>query len=324
LVRIFIGITAIVAVVACAAVSAAGAEDPRRVPALAAGPASWPRLLGVVADPWHSDEWEASIGGRVDVQMLFRAFSRRTDLAPIFAEAERRGIMPMLTWEPWEPAHGVEPGRVQPEYANAAIAAGAQDDYLRSVARAVAGHHGPVVIRYAHEMNGDWYPWHNDARAYVAAWRHVVSLFRSEGATNAVWIWSVAAAPRLGRSSWWAGLQDYWPGAPWVDAVGMTAVRSAQRLFSVERYGRRLAQLRAFGKPIWFTEVVAHVAHGRFAAEIGRFVAANSWVRAVVWSQPTSIAPVGSEVARALGRVAGVFAAERGRRQAGIHRARLR
>ena len=53
----------------------------------------------------------------------------------------------------------------------------------------------PLVLRFAHEMNGDWYPWSegvngNAAGQYVPAYRRVVSLFRSVGATNVTWVWS--------------------------------------------------------------------------------------------------------------------------------------
>jgi hypothetical protein len=309
--RVRIALLCVALVSAVAGVSRADANDSRRPLALTSAAAAWPRLLGVVADPWHSDEWEQAIGNRVDVQMLFRAFSLRTDLAPIFEESERRGLLPMLTWEPWQPAHGVNPGQVQPEYANSAIAAGAQDDYLRSVARVAAAHPGPVLIRYAHEMNGYWYPWHSDPAAYVAAWRHVVTLFRANGATNVVWIWSVAANPVLSAKRWLGSLPAYWPGKEWVDAVGLTAVRSGTKPFTAEQFGRRLSLLRSFGKPVWITEAGACLGQGTYASTLAKFVQANSWVRGIVWSQPTSITEQGSETASALGGLASEFAAER-------------
>ncbi len=40
-----------------------------------------------------------------------------------------------------------------------AISRGDHDEALRSIARTLATHQGPVLIRFAHEMNADWYPW---------------------------------------------------------------------------------------------------------------------------------------------------------------------
>ena len=70
--------------------------------------------------------------------------------------------------------------QMDPTYASVpAIAAGSYDGYLRSFAgqRRSFGH--PVVIGFGHEMNADWYSWgygHVPARAFVAAWRHIVTL----------------------------------------------------------------------------------------------------------------------------------------------------
>ena len=53
----------------------------------------------------------------------------------------------------------------------------------------------PLFVRFAQEMNGDWFPWGrgvdgNTARDFRKAWKHVVDLFRFHGATNVRWVWS--------------------------------------------------------------------------------------------------------------------------------------
>ena len=57
-------------------------------------------------------------------------------------------------------------------------------------ARSLAGFHGTVDLRYAHEMNGTWYPWSHDPIGYRRAWRHVVRVFRAAGAANVRFVWS--------------------------------------------------------------------------------------------------------------------------------------
>ena len=47
----------------------------------------------------------------------------------------------------------------QPGYRNIDIARGAQDRYIVRFARSLARFPGTVWLRYAHEMNGYWYPW---------------------------------------------------------------------------------------------------------------------------------------------------------------------
>ena len=63
----------------------------------------------------------------------------------------------------------------------AAIAAGQYDSYLSAYAKAVRAYHHPVILSFGHEMNGYWYSWgytHTSPAVFVAAWRHIVTLFR--------------------------------------------------------------------------------------------------------------------------------------------------
>ena len=88
-----------------------------------------------------------------------------------------------------------------------AIAEGKYDGYLSTYADSVAKFGHPIIIGFGHEMNGNWYSWgrnHVRASIWVAAWRHVVTVFRHQHAVNAHWLWTVAHAA--------TGLRQYWPG----------------------------------------------------------------------------------------------------------------
>jgi hypothetical protein len=102
-----------------------------------------------------------------------------------------------------------------------AIADGAEDDYLREYAEQLRAYHHPVIISFGQEMNGDWYPWgagHVSARVFIAAWRHMVTLLRALGATNAIWLWDVNCDYRGSLP-----IRDWWPGQSYVDWVGLDA-----------------------------------------------------------------------------------------------------
>ena len=80
--------------------------------------------------------------------------------------------------------HGAVPlVQMNPTGANlAAIAAGQYDSYLSTFAHAIRAYHHPVILSFGHEMNGYWYSWgytHTSPVVFVAAWRHIVTLFRS-------------------------------------------------------------------------------------------------------------------------------------------------
>jgi mannan endo-1,4-beta-mannosidase len=99
----------------------------------------------------------------------------------------------------------------------AAIASGRYDGYLSAYAEAIRLYRHPVILGFGHEMNGDWNTWgYRNTRpaTFVAAWRHIVTLFRALGVRNVTWLWTVNIInnTRVGKipdpAPWWPG-QSY-------------------------------------------------------------------------------------------------------------------
>jgi mannan endo-1,4-beta-mannosidase len=152
-------------------------------------------------------------------------------------------------------AHGgVTIVQIDPTDASIAkIAAGGYDGYLRSYADSVRRLGQPVVIGFGHEMDAPWYSWgygHTAPSVFVAAWRHVVTLFRAQGADNVTWLWTLQAdEPGTGPITSW------WPGSKYVTWVGIDGYyyRPSDTFFSI--FGRTIAQVRAFTlKPVLLSE----------------------------------------------------------------------
>ena len=112
------------------------------------------------------------------------------------------GSVMMWSWEPY--------GVTLQQIIN-----GAHDAYIDEMARRIKAVGKRVLIRFAHEMNGDWnWPWLNrPPKEYIAAWRRVVSRFRRLGATNAEWVWS----PNVMYPSGFWDFRPYYPGDAYVD-----------------------------------------------------------------------------------------------------------
>jgi mannan endo-1,4-beta-mannosidase len=117
--------------------------------------------------------------------------------------------------------HGMIPFvQIDPSLASvAAIAAGDDDSYLRTYADSVRIYGHSVVLGFGHEMNATWYSWgytRTPAATFVAAWRHIVTLFREQGADNVTWLWTIQAdQPGTGP------IQSWWPGDSYVTWVGI-------------------------------------------------------------------------------------------------------
>ncbi len=54
------------------------------------------------------------------------------------------------------------------------------DDYLRAIARQMNEIDGPVFLRYASEMNGNWAAYSGDPDLYIEKWKLVHSVMKEE------------------------------------------------------------------------------------------------------------------------------------------------
>lgn len=199
------------------------------------------------------------------------------------AQVAAMGAVPVVTWEPWDPRVGVD----QSTFSLQSIAAGAHDRYIHEWADEIAAYSQPVVIRFAHEMNGEgWYPWQGDPGDYVAAYRHVVGIFRAAGASNAVFEWCPNV---VGPDA--ASLGAFYPGDDYVDDIGLdgyarlTDERSAAQIF-----GPSLAEAQAIapGEPVYIGETGAPEDPSKTTFKADWITAMFSWlqttnIRGVTW-----------------------------------------
>ncbi len=225
------------------------------------------------------------------------------------------GSIPMVDWSPWDSADGDTSD--QPEFALARIIAGDHDAYIRSWAEGAKAWGQPFFLRFAHEMNGTWYPWSerkngNAAGEYVRAWRHVHDIFTAVGATNVTWVWCVNA--EYPGSQPLAGI---YPGDAYVDWVavdgynwGPATIHPTNWKTFDELFGPTYASLRAVAptrpvmiaetassetggsKPGWIADAYARAASEDYAA-LGAIMWFN-WNAGGDWQIETSPATTGA------------------------------
>jgi hypothetical protein len=153
-------------------------------------------------------------------------------------EFRTRGIMPGLTWEPSKGA--VESYTVRQVGINQAvfswksIASGRHDEYITQFAKDAAAYHYPFILRILHEMDGTWYPWgysvngNTNPADYVAAWKHIVDIFRKENATNVQFVWCPSVLSPDLIQKYGAILKQLYPGDDYVDWLGLDGYSNAQ------------------------------------------------------------------------------------------------
>lgn len=142
----------------------------------------------------------------------------------------------------------------------ASIASGRYDAYLRSYGAAVKAFGTQVIMSFGHEMNGNWYSWgyqHTSPATFVAAWRHIVTVFRSAGSENVIWMWTVnvvnnsLAIPIPGPAPWW-------PGNSYVNWVGIDGYYYNSSSTFSSLFGPTIVDVRRLtGDPILIAETGA-------------------------------------------------------------------
>jgi hypothetical protein len=172
------------------------------------------------------------------------------------------GSLPVITWEPWltdfnsadiPTLRSIDKRDVG---GMNDVAKGLYDSYIRTWAKAAAKINQPVFLRLGHEMNDPYrYPWgpqNNPAKDYVAAWQHVHKIFKEEGATKIVWVWSPHPA--------YGFFNEYYPGSKYVDYIGTgvlnygTVANWSKWWSFSEIFDKHYNEFSVFKKPIMISE----------------------------------------------------------------------
>jgi hypothetical protein len=139
----------------------------------------------------------------------------------LLSATSARGSIPFITWEPWDVSLPV----TQQTFPLKAIAAGQFDTYVDTWATGLRNYGQPVLLTFAQEMQGNWYPWGygvngNTAADYINAYRHVHDRFTTDGATNVEWVWTADADD---AGSPYPASTNFYPGDAYADWMGVDA-----------------------------------------------------------------------------------------------------
>lgn len=253
LVAVLLTLTAAVGMPAAHAETGVSHDTARQVPTVQFGA----YVDGVQQDPSVLGEFEALVGAKTGVASSYYGFG---DIFPgqqelTLSDAGRRDVL--LSWD-------MGPTRFKQ------WASGRYDGYLKQIADAAAAYPYPVYVRPWPEMNGDWQSFQPTPRGvaarprggsykkFIAAWRHVVSYTRRQGADNIRWVFNPTADTYKGTTP----VAKIWPGSRFVDVLGLDGFnwgedsswgrwRSYASIFA-KQY-QKLTRLDA-GAPVWICE----------------------------------------------------------------------
>lgn len=145
---------------------------------------------------------EAAQGRKLDIEHRYESIGQ--PLLDTYKWDIEQGRIPMISWA----------GQNTDE-----IAAGKWDSFIISRANEIKALKAPFLVRFMWEMDGNpnaEAKFVKGQASYIAAWRHVVTIFRQQGATNAQFVWCPMAfgfRPNGGRAP------SFYPGDAYVDWV---------------------------------------------------------------------------------------------------------
>lgn len=213
------------------------------------------------------EKFTADYGKRPAMVLIFLDWGKYPE-ETVVRDVYGAGSVLMITWEPWEATQ-----KMAIDYE--ALLAGKDDAYIHEFAVKLKAVGKTVFLRFAHEMNGDWYPWSAQkigAEKYQRLFRHVRKIFDEARADNVRWVFSINAEDVPPENTY----ADCYPGDRYVDDIGLDGYnwgtaqpwsrwRSFKDIFS----GVYEEVVRCYKKPVIISECSSSSAGGDKARWIG-------------------------------------------------------
>ena len=115
------------------------------------------------------------------------------------------------------------------------------DEYLIELAKTLNRVDGPVFLRFASEMNGNWTNYHDDPELFIEKWQLMHDVM-AEYAPNVLMLWTVFSTPTN-------NIDDYYPGDEYVDWVGIN-------IYNVAYHNNNINDVAADEDPLEFLDYV--------------------------------------------------------------------
>jgi endoglucanase len=199
------------------------------------------------------DNFEKLQQRKLDTVMMYIDWATDFDRikSPNIEPIYNNGSIAIITWEAWG-------------YSNTDISSGSKDDYIIQMANSMKSYGKEIWINLFHEANGNWYDWAigdsdvNTNDTYKEAYKHVVDLFRAQGATNVKWVYTINC-DSVGKNASFLG---HYPGDDYVDYISIDGYNwgttqswgSTWKSFDAT-YKNAYNKLSSIEKPMLITEV---------------------------------------------------------------------
>ena len=182
-------------------------------------------------------------------------------------------LQPGAEFSEWDQALDIAIGAISDEESWAEAAQGAYDarwrESLTNMKTLWGDRTAPLFIRFAHELNGNWYPWSVNAgnrEDFVTSWKHFRAL-QQEIFPAAQLVFS------LNRESVGSGFdwRQSFPGAEYVDVIGVDYYNQYPTVTNAAEWAASLDDVDKYGAPKGLQQ------HLDFARSVGLPLSVPEW-----------------------------------------------
>lgn len=229
---------------------------------------------GLGLEPPHVPETGAYLGAWINPGHLVKQKDMPGAAAlkqlPAFAQAVGKVPAIMNLYAPWSTplptatlqaiaAQGAIPLLSWGCASTAAVTAGSDDARITAYAQGLKDFGHPVFLRWFWEMNipqqwkGSDCLGSGGSDGYIAAWKHVWTIFHQVGATNVAFVWCPGVSTGI------PGMAAYFPGPSFVDWIGVDGYdrKSQGHAAFANVFGDWYSAYAGFGKPLMIAETGA-------------------------------------------------------------------
>lgn len=154
-------------------------------------------------------------------------------------ELHKEGVIPFIRLMP---RSLFQEGGQDPIYTLESIINGEFDQDLRTWAQSARDSNIPMLVEFGTEVNGDWFTWSGASNGggethgygvpslsdgperFRDAYRHIIDLFKDEGAYNITWFLHVNLLSKPNED--WNSPGQYYPGDEYIDWIGVSVYGS--------------------------------------------------------------------------------------------------
>ncbi len=243
------------------------ADEPRSAPQVddtrTSPPATW--LSGATGEDVVSGEFGDWRGRPVDLAVAFADDNERMVELPALQPGEEYGD--------WDRDLDLAVGAFGEDESWEDAAAGEYDDRWRESLENLAAlwedREGTLYLRFAHEMNGTWYPWsvgEDDVEDFKAAWQRYRAL-QQEILPESQLVFNVAKRSSDTGVDW----TETFPGAEHVDVMGVDYYNQSPHVETQDEWDEAVVERGEFDEPVGLLR------HLEFAEEVGLPLSVSEW-----------------------------------------------